>query len=213
MGNPTKQCLGAVWLEGFLGNWNPIPRHSFVWFDLKMGIGIHICGWNPSPMGFWNPSRDGGILNSIKDGIRHLPFYSSPATASPATAAGPHLDTTPAPTPPPLQPPPPLRPPSPVAAAAGSPPPPPHRPAPRRHSGHRLPLPPPTAASLATAHRSAARRQEGSYVILHFWNQTHLTYLRTKQNLELDSNSISCQPNRVWNWILIPSGFQFQFQF
>ncbi|KAJ9561956.1 hypothetical protein OSB04_007116 [Centaurea solstitialis] len=27
--------------------------------------------------------------------------------------------------------------------------------------------------------------------------------------MELDSNSISCQPNRIWNWIPIPSGFQF----
>ncbi|KAJ9568174.1 hypothetical protein OSB04_004140 [Centaurea solstitialis] len=27
--------------------------------------------------------------------------------------------------------------------------------------------------------------------------------------MELDSNSITCEPNKIWNWIPIPSGFQF----
>ena len=95
-----------------------------------MGIGILGWDWIPKAMEFSIPSRWGGILNSIKKGIWHLPFYpstataaslatafSSATTASPARSgqcrlSGPAPTTTASPVqlrPPPLRPP--LRPP------------------------------------------------------------------------------------------------------
>ena len=90
MSQKPKDPFGSLESLGILRNWNPIPKDSHVWLKIEMGIGILGWDWIPKAIGFSIPSRWGGILNSIKEGIWQLPFYPSPATAaSPATSSRP----------------------------------------------------------------------------------------------------------------------------
>ena len=57
--------FGSLESLGILRNWNPIPKDSYVWLEIEMGIGIF--GWDLIPIGkgISIHTRDGGILNPL----------------------------------------------------------------------------------------------------------------------------------------------------